>query len=67
MGRITLHSEVFHGACLMALNLPVSFRTQYFEANNMILEMVIEIGSRKSFLAQFLKIENVDLAQVKPN
>ena len=67
MGRVTQHSKEFHGACLMIFNLPVSFRIQYFAANNMICNLVIEIGTQKSVLAQLLNIENVDLAQERSN
>ena len=56
MDGITQHSEEFHSACLMTLNLLVSFRTQNFTANNMICGLVIEIGIRISVLAQLLKI-----------
>ena len=49
----------------MTLNLAISFRTKYFEANNTFRDLIIEIGARKSVLAQSLKIENADLAQGK--
>ena len=51
----------------MTLNLRVSFRTEYFVANNIICDSVIEIDAAKSVLVQLLKIENVNLAQEKPN
>ena len=49
----------------MTLNLPISFRTKYFEANNMIRDFIIEIDARKAVFMQFLKIKNVDLGQKK--
>ena len=51
----------------MTLNLPISFRTKYFDANNTFRDLIIEIGAQKSFLAQSLKTENVDLVQEKSN
>ena len=39
------------------------FKTKYFEANNVNHDLIIEIGARKSVLAQLLKIETVDLVQ----
>ena len=51
----------------MTLNLSITFRTKYFEANNTFHDLIIEIGARKSILAQSLKIENADLAQEKSN
>ena len=65
MRGVTQHSEEFHGTCFMTLNLPVSFNTQYFTANNLILDLVIKIGTQKSVLVQLLKIENVNLVQEK--
>ena len=67
MGQITQLSEESHSTCLMTLKLSVSFRTQYFAANNIIRNLVIKIGARKSVLVQLLKAENADLAQEKSN
>ena len=67
VGRIAQNTEEIHGTCLMTLNLPISFRAQYFAANNMIRDLIMKIGTRKSVLAQLIKIENVDLAQEKSN